>query len=227
MPGAPGAAELETALKRLSPAEILARRSNLQYGPTYSGYENDFYLPYGCRTPDSLMSTGSGYMGWKLPEKLQIVKPLEGSQTLHHWSQLAQPTFGGLLEERPGVKIRGGKELEDMGLEMYALSDLEEDEEFAHPGKMFEPSAPVYTLTNSMVMHPDDGTFSARGSRVASVCSSIQNSPPQTPKPLSRRNSTTTFSTTYGLAKMLNERGSTATPVSRNVRVFNVRHFDR
>lgn len=70
-------------------------------------YESDVYLPYGCRTPDSLMSTGSGsYPGWKLPEKLQIVKPLEGSQTLHHWSQLAQPTFGGLLEERPGVKIR-------------------------------------------------------------------------------------------------------------------------
>lgn len=53
------------------------------------------------------MSTGSGgYHPWKLPEKLQIVKPMEGSQTLHHWSQLAQPTFGGLLEERPGVKIR-------------------------------------------------------------------------------------------------------------------------
>lgn len=53
------------------------------------------------------MSTGScPYQPWKLPEKLQIVKPMEGSQTLHHWSQLATPNFGGLLEERPGVKIR-------------------------------------------------------------------------------------------------------------------------
>lgn len=53
------------------------------------------------------MSTGSSsYHSWKLPEKLQIVKPMEGSQILHQWSQLAQPTFGGLLEERPGVKIR-------------------------------------------------------------------------------------------------------------------------
>lgn len=51
------------------------------------------------------MSTGS-YQTWKLPEKLQIVKPIEGSQTLYHWSQLATPNFGGLLEERPGVKIR-------------------------------------------------------------------------------------------------------------------------
>lgn len=178
----------------------------------FSSYEGDFYQPYGCRTPDSLMSTGSsGYPQWKLPEKLQIVKPMEGSQTLHHWSQLAQPTFGGLLEERPGVKIRGGKELEDIGLEQYGLSDLEEDEEYSNPGKAFELSAPTYTLTTSMVMHPDDGTFltmSNRGSRAASICSSIQNSPPQTPRAgLSRRNSTTTFSTTYGLAKMLNERG--------------------
>lgn len=53
------------------------------------------------------MSTGScPYQPWKLPEKLQIVKPMEGSQTLHHWSQLATPNLGGLLEERPGVKIR-------------------------------------------------------------------------------------------------------------------------
>ncbi|RZC36501.1 trafficking kinesin-binding protein milt, partial [Asbolus verrucosus] len=221
IPGVPGAADLEAALKRLTPGEVLARRANLQHGPTYGGYEGDTYLPFGCRTPDSLMSTGSGnYMGWKLPEKLQIVKPMEGSQTLHQWSQLAQPTFGGLLEERPGVKIRGGKELEEMGLESYGLSDLEEDEEYTNPGKVFDSLQPTYTLTNSTVMHPDDGTFitpSNRGSRVASVCSSIQNSPPQTPGQLSRRNSCSTFSTTYGLAKILNERGiKAATPSAFN-----------
>ncbi|KAK9751628.1 Kinesin associated protein [Popillia japonica] len=219
VPGAPGAADLEAALRRLTPAEVLARRANLQLGHTFGGYEgNDTFLPYGCRTPDSLMSTGSGgYQPWKLPEKLQIVKPIEGSQTLHHWSQLAQPTLSGLLEERPGVKIRGGKELEDMGLEQYGL---EEDEEYANPGKMFDTSAPTYTLTNSTVMHPDDGTFvtpSNRSSRVTSVCSSLQNSPPQTPTMLSRRNSCSTFSTTYGLAKMLNERGIKAvTPSAYN-----------
>jgi trafficking kinesin-binding protein 1 len=217
IPGVPGAADLEAALKRLTPGEVLARRANLQHGPTFGGYEGETYLPFGCRTPDSLMSTGSGnYLGWKLPEKLQIVKPMEGSQTLHQWSQLAQPTFGGLLEERPGVKIRGGKELEEMGLESYGLSDLEEDEEYTNPGKVFDSLAPTYTLTNSTVLHPDDGTFvtpSNRGSRVASVCSSIQNSPPQTPGQLSRRNSCSTFSTTYGLAKILNERGiKAATP---------------
>ncbi|CAH1188241.1 unnamed protein product [Phyllotreta striolata] len=212
IPGVPGATELEAALKRLTPAEVLARRANLQHGPTFGGYESDGFLPFGCRTPDSLMSTGSGlyHYGWKLPEKLQIVKPMEGSQTLHQWSQLAQPTFGGILEERPGVKIRVGKELEELGLESYALSDLEEDEEYTNPGKMFDTSLHTYTYTTSTIMHPDDGTSvtnSQRGSRVASVCSSIQPSPPQTPRQLSRRNSCSTFSTTLGLAKMLNERG--------------------
>ncbi|XP_049823979.1 trafficking kinesin-binding protein milt isoform X3 [Aethina tumida] len=221
IPGTPGATELEAAIKRLTPGEVLARRANLQHGPTFGGYEGETYLPFGCRTPDSLMSTGSSnYHGWKLPEKLQIVKPMEGSQTLHQWSQLAQPTFGGLLEERPGVKIRGGKELEDIGLQTYALSDLEEDEEYTNPGKMFDTSVHTYTYTNSTIMHPDDGTFvtpSQRGSRVASVCSSIQNSPPQTPRALSRRNSCSTFSTTFGLAKMLNERGiKAATPSAFN-----------
>lgn len=109
VPGVPGATELEAALQRLTPGAVLARRANLQAGPAYGGYEGDNFLPFGCRTPDSLMSTGSGNYyntNWRLPEKLQIVKPMEGSQTLHHWSQLAQPTFGGLLEERPGVKIK-------------------------------------------------------------------------------------------------------------------------
>lgn len=83
---------------------------------------------------------------------------MEGSLTLAAWSQLATPTLGGLLEDRPGVKVRGGRELEDLGLEMYTLSDLEEDEEIDNPGKSFQGTGAVYTLTNSTVMHPDDNT---------------------------------------------------------------------
>lgn len=111
--------------------------------------------------------------------------------------------------------LRGGIELEEIGLETFGLCDVEEDEEFANPGKIFENSALTYTFTNSTVMHPDDGTFvtnSNMTSRVASVCSSVQNSPPQTPAALSRRNSCSTFSTTYGLAKILNERGKSHFP---------------
>ncbi|XP_076162683.1 trafficking kinesin-binding protein milt isoform X2 [Ptiloglossa arizonensis] len=223
IPGAPGAADLEAALRRLTPAEVLARRACLSTGTGYS-YDYDAgnnspstFVPLGCRTPDSIMSTGStgnlsGYSGnaWRIPEKLQIVKPIEGSQTLHHWTQLATPTLGGLLEERPGVKTRGGRALEDLGLVTFTLSDLEEDEEYTNPGKLFQDTGSIYTFTNSTVLHPDDHTnvtSSIVGSRVATAPSSALNSGMSTPRTLSRRNSTSTFSTTLGLAKMLNERG--------------------
>ncbi|XP_046424677.1 trafficking kinesin-binding protein milt isoform X2 [Neodiprion lecontei] len=226
VPGAPGAADLEAALRRLTPAEVIARRACLSTG---AGYNYDYdagiqsppsFLPFGCRTPDSIMSTGSsgnlsGFSGnsgngWRLPEKLQIVKPIEGSQTLHHWTQLATPTLGGLLDERPGVKTRGGRALEDLGLETFTLADLEEDEEYANPGKLFQDTGSIYTFTNSTVLHPDDHTSvtaSVVGSRVATAPNSALNSGMNTPRTMSRRNSTSTFSTTLGLAKMLNERG--------------------
>ena len=49
---------------------------------------------------------GTNTNDWKLPQKLQIVKPIEGSLTLHQWSRLATPHLGGLLEEREGVAIK-------------------------------------------------------------------------------------------------------------------------
>ncbi|XP_063225295.1 trafficking kinesin-binding protein milt isoform X3 [Bacillus rossius redtenbacheri] len=218
VPGVPGAADLEAALRRLTPAEVLARRATLSAGGVVGGYDHSppSYLPLGCRTPDSIMSTGSsGYSnrsgGWKLPEKLQIVKPLEGSHTLAAWAQLATPTMGGLLDDRPGVKTRGGRPLEELGLEVYSLSDLEEDEEYCNPGKSFQNTGAVYTYTTSTVLHPDDTTSvtpSVRGSQMCTQTSSRQDTPaPPTPVCRSRRNSTSTFSTTLGLAKLLNERG--------------------
>lgn len=124
---------------------------------------------------------------------------------------------GGLLEERPGVKTRGGRGLEDLGLVTFSLSDLEEDEEYTNPGKLFQDTGSVYTFTNSTVLHPDDHTSvtpSIVGSRVATAPSSALNSGMSTPRTLSRRNSTSTFSTTLGLAKMLNERGTNGSPLA-------------
>lgn len=188
VPGCPGAKDLEAALKRLTPAEVLARRAMLSHAPlgTYSYDDAPSGLPLGCRTPDSIMSTGSsglsGVSGvssqWRLPDKLQIVKPLEGSQTLHHWSRLATPTMSGLLDERPGVTIRGGRGLDELGLQLYSLSDLEEDAD-DHPGKQFNSSGCVYTYTNSTVLHPDDGTsicFSVPPSQMSSQMHSECNS---------------------------------------------------
>lgn len=79
--GTPGAKDLEDALKRLTPAEILSRRAMLSYSPagTYSYDEAPL-----CRTPESIMSTlsSASTTRWKMPKKLEIVKPLEGSLTL-------------------------------------------------------------------------------------------------------------------------------------------------
>lgn len=221
VPGAPGAKDLEAALKRLTPAQVLARRSMLSNAPpgTYN-YDAEpggggTGLPMGIRTPDSIMSTGSSGMSamsgggggsagalsihgggggsgsvtsgqsshtWRLPDKLQIVKPMEGSQTLHHWNRLATPTLGGLLDERPGVTIRGGRGLDELGMHVYSLSDVEEDEcDEPAPAKQFATYGSVYTYTNSTVMHPDDGMSmtssmppSQMSSRVESVSSSRQ-----------------------------------------------------
>lgn len=243
VPGAPGAKDLEAALKRLTPSEVLVRRAMLSHAPigTYS-YDDQHHqskdiLPFGIRTPDSIMSTGSSSRlsnmsglsssdrnQWRLPEKLQIIKPMEGSQTLHHWSRLATPTLSGLLEDRPGVKIRGGRGLEDLGLQVYSLSDVEEDVDDL-PGKQYQ-AACVYTYTTSHVMHPDDGltsdlsflSQSQLSSRMASTSTSRQPSCPATPRGgLSRRNSCSTFSVNMGLASMLNERGIKAvTPSALN-----------
>ncbi|XP_063702588.1 trafficking kinesin-binding protein milt isoform X2 [Culicoides brevitarsis] len=226
VPGCPGAKDLEAAIKRLTPAEILARRAVLSHGATGSLYLDDSTTaqePTGMRTPDSVLSGGSCQTGvsslssntWKLPEKLQIIKPIEGSQTLFHWQKLATPTLGGILEERAGVAVKGGRTLDELGLQMYSLEDVEEDEELM-PTKRFQQSAYTNTFTNSMVMHPDDGTASVTfslppsqmSSQINSACSSRQPSAPATPRAsLSRRNSCSTFSVHMGLASVLNERG--------------------
>lgn len=36
-----------------------------------------------------------GIARFRTPHKLQIVKPMEGSLTLHTWAQLAKPTMSG------------------------------------------------------------------------------------------------------------------------------------
>lgn len=108
VPGAPGSKELEAALRKLTPAEVLVRRTMLSNAPpgTYSYEEGKHDSRNGFRTPDSIMSTGSSagslcYTSnhpWR--KKLELVMPMEGSQTLHHWNRLATPTLGGLLDER-------------------------------------------------------------------------------------------------------------------------------
>lgn len=66
-----------------------------------------------CHTPG-----GSTPGSWKLPEKLQIVKPLEGSSTLQVWSALATPHLGNLLDTRPGVQMRVERPVGEIGMQV-------------------------------------------------------------------------------------------------------------
>lgn len=65
-----------------------------------------------------------------MPEKLQIVKPMEGSATLHHWQRLATPHLAGLFEQRHGVQIKHGQPLNDLDSDTYSLMDVEEEGEY-------------------------------------------------------------------------------------------------
>nr|XP_046254623.1 trafficking kinesin-binding protein 1-like isoform X2 [Scatophagus argus]XP_046254624.1 trafficking kinesin-binding protein 1-like isoform X2 [Scatophagus argus]XP_046254625.1 trafficking kinesin-binding protein 1-like isoform X2 [Scatophagus argus] len=148
-PGTPGSRDLEAALRRLS-----LRRDNYLSEKRFFEEERERKLAYlakeeekggggssgGPGTPtESLLSLCSHPSLWSgysftprsyLPEKLQIVKPLEGSATLHAWQQLAQPHMGALLDHRPGVVTKGFRTLahEQEQVDSWQLDQPEEDE---------------------------------------------------------------------------------------------------
>uniref|UniRef100_A0A803TI20 Trafficking kinesin protein 1 n=1 Tax=Anolis carolinensis TaxID=28377 RepID=A0A803TI20_ANOCA len=216
-PGTPGSSDLEIALRRLS-----LRRENYLSERRFFEEEQERKLRElaekgeyhsGSITPtESIMSLGThsrfseltGYSGMSissrsyLPEKLQIVKPLEGSATLHHWQQLAQPHLGGILDPRPGVVTKGFRTL-DLDLdEVYCLNDFEEDESgdttykglatstpiqhtetsVHHPGKCMSQTNSTFTFTTCRILHPSDELTRVTPSLSAAptpACSSIGN----------------------------------------------------
>ncbi|XP_037703894.1 trafficking kinesin-binding protein 1 isoform X12 [Choloepus didactylus] len=192
-PGTPGSHDLETALRRLS-----LRRENYLSERRFFEEEQERKLRElaekgellsGSLTPtESVMSLGthsrfseltgfSGFSGMSfssrsyLPEKLQIVKPLEGSATLHHWQQLAQPHLGGILDPRPGVVTKGFRTLDVDLDEVYCLNDLEEDDTGGHiplPG----------LATSTPAQHPETSGERSRAHVTVSGSRSFP-SPPQ------------------------------------------------
>ncbi|TFK10794.1 UBX domain-containing protein 4 [Platysternon megacephalum] len=147
-PGTPGRHDLEAALQRLS-ARQESHASERSFFETereqkLNQLARDVDSSSGFLTPnDSILSTGTNYSGSSehtggsgfslgslsyLPDKLQIVKPLEGSVTLHHWQQLAKPNLGGILDPRPGVLTKDFRQLDVDLEEVYNLNDLEEDD---------------------------------------------------------------------------------------------------
>ncbi|NXO20455.1 TRAK2 protein, partial [Cisticola juncidis] len=151
-PGTPGDNDLVTALHRLS-----LRRQNYLSEKQFFEEEWDRKMHLlaeekeeasGCSTPTENsfspstnseftdLSASSSNLRVLLPEKLQIVKPIEGSQTLFHWQQLARPNLGTILDPRPGVVTKGFTPLSDDTV--HHISDLEEDEEEGEGGITFQ-----------------------------------------------------------------------------------------
>lgn len=76
-----------------------------------------------------------------------------GSQTLHHWQQLAQPNLGTILDSRPGVITKGFTPLPKDAI--YHLSDPEEDEE----GITFQVQQPLQVEQKPADPKPVTGIF--------------------------------------------------------------------
>ncbi|KAF7664685.1 hypothetical protein LDENG_00168480 [Lucifuga dentata] len=153
-----GAEDLRLALRRLS----LRRQNNLSERRYFEeererrrgghgGLQDALGVGQGSvLTPsESIMSLGSVHLwasrGPHLPDKLQIVKPLEGSATLHHWQQLAQPHLGVILDARPGVVPKGYRPLELELEQVYPWGGFEEDE----PGEQYFQNLPTSSASNS------------------------------------------------------------------------------
>ncbi|XP_043361518.1 trafficking kinesin-binding protein 2 isoform X2 [Dermochelys coriacea] len=114
-------------------------------------------LSGGANSEFTDFSGGSPYLRLLLPEKLQIVKPLKGSQTLFHWQQLAQPNLGTILDPRPGVVTKGFTPLPEDAV--YHISDLEEDEEEGEGGITFQVPQAFLEEGTRAVPKPEAGIF--------------------------------------------------------------------
>ncbi|XP_062301495.1 trafficking kinesin-binding protein 2 isoform X1 [Scomber scombrus] len=145
-PGSPGGNDLTKALHRLSlrRQNFLCERQFFQAerekklqalsGAEADGEGSGFSSPMSSVHSFSNLSDisfGSSIFKTFLPEKLQIVKPMEGSLTLHHWQQLAKPHLATILDPHPGVVTKGFRPLAQDAAQdaVYRLSDMEEDEE--------------------------------------------------------------------------------------------------
>ncbi|KAG8572697.1 hypothetical protein GDO81_012134 [Engystomops pustulosus] len=255
-PGTPGSNDLETALRRLSLRRenyILERkffeddqerklRTLAEKGELHSGSLTPTESIMSLGTHSSRLSEFTGISGMSfssrsyLPEKLQIVKPLEGSATLHHWQQLAQPHLGGILDPRPGVVTKGFRTLDLDQEDVYCFTDFEEDETVHHPGKCLSQTNSTFTFTTCRILHPSDEltrvtpSLNPTPTPASGIFSNLKSTPastPCTPRRLSLaesftnlRESTTTMSTSLGLVRLLKERGISAA-------VYNPQSWDR
>ncbi|KAM9818415.1 LOW QUALITY PROTEIN: trafficking kinesin-binding protein 1 [Syngnathus typhle] len=190
-PGTPGGPDLEAALRSLSARQqnhsserpffdVERERKLRALAANSDGDEGSsgFLTPNDSLASSPATSTGTNYSNGSsrhscdssgsrsyLPDRLQIVKPLEGSVTLHQWQQLAKPNLGGILHPRPGVLTKDFRELEVDIQHVYSLNDLEEDEPdlslisgahsmVSRSGPNRPPTFPTPATTHSLVPQP-------------------------------------------------------------------------
>ncbi|NWZ29219.1 TRAK2 protein, partial [Asarcornis scutulata] len=204
-PGTPGDNDLVTALHRLSLRhqnylsekqffeEEWERKMRLlaeqKEGASGSNTPTESCFSLGTNSEFTDFSASSSNLRVLLPEKLQIVKPIEGSQTLFHWQQLARPNLGTILDPRPGVVTKGFTPLTDDSV--HHISDLEEDdEEEGEGGITFQVQPSFLEKKKCAVSKQGSGIFL---SPITSVAVPLTASNPG--KCLSSTNSTFTFTT--------------------------------
>ncbi|KTF89947.1 hypothetical protein cypCar_00039712, partial [Cyprinus carpio] len=244
-PGSPGGNDLTSALNRLS-----LRRQNFLCERQFFQAERERKLQElaaaesegggsSCSSPMgstvssitnlSEFSISSSCFKTFLPEKLQIVKPMEGSLTLHHWQQLAKPHLGTILDPHPGVVTKGFRPLPQDNV--YHLTDLEEDENqeklpWEHKRKEEEPQ----DATIKEEDEEEEGiTFNVHSSstpeekRERRCIQSPANVPPL---PASLRNSPVPIATAVSLATAVNLTASAAPAVSSGISGSAAPHFE-
>ncbi|XP_036957849.1 trafficking kinesin-binding protein 1 isoform X1 [Acanthopagrus latus] len=262
-PGTPGGQDLEAALRSLSARQqnhsserpffdvererkLHALAAKCEEGNGSSG----FLTPNDSLVSSPAASTGTNYSNGSsrhscgssggsrsyLPDRLQIVKPLEGSVTLHQWQQLAKPNLGGILHPRPGVLTKDFRELEVDIQHVYSLNDLEEDEpDLSHlsgahgmaspSGPNLPQTSPTHTITTCQVLQPSllipsfSTSLHSFGLPSCRNCELVSTSSPSHQQHFglgvqATTNPTTTNETTssLGLLQLLQEHGISASP---------------
>ncbi|KAK2888814.1 hypothetical protein Q8A67_014189 [Cirrhinus molitorella] len=239
-PGSPGGNDLTSALNRLS-----LRRQNFMCERQFFQAERERKMQElvaaesegggsGCSSPMgstvssftnlSEFSFSSSCFKTFLPEKLQIVKPMEGSLTLHHWQQLAKPHLATILDPHPGVVTKGFRPLPQDSV--YHLTDLEEDEDqeklpWEHKRKEEPPQDKIKEEDEEEEEEEEEGiTFNVRSSSTPEEKREkrhVQSPANVLPLPASLRNSPVPIATAVSLATAVNLTASAAPAVSSGI----------
>jgi hypothetical protein len=124
-----------------------------------------------CYSPDSVLSgesfnyrynnshllTGPSQKSYYFPDKLQMVKPIEGSVTLRQWQKLATPHLGVILEKLPGVPNKAIKDLNTELLE-FALNSSYECMNRNDCNINFITTNSIFTYTTTSLSQTTDST---------------------------------------------------------------------